>query len=258
MIIRNRRKFALGAVGLVTFFVVLTVWMSPIMGEQSGLAWADDFFNQLSKSSAYQLPALLQKAPGYRGKTFDVTFKARKPEDAARIARVFTVALGGGQAPEASAAAGPAAQPPGSEGPLAEAAGDRVHLRGDLGTAAVALLTDAEPLYHNQDGELQQKYGMSGQEVLYWYWTAFGEIYKHYIGRGEVATSNFASEMRTKVCEPVYNFAGIAPTRASEAAGKLAFLLAFYVVYTIWYGFSIMFLFEGMAISAHRVTKKEV
>ena len=244
MIVRNRRKFALGIVGLVTFFVVLTVWVSPIAGDQSGLAWADDFFNQLSKSSAYQLPALLRKAPQYRGTSFDVTIRTRTPEDAAKIAGVFTAAWGPGPAPEGA-------------GAEATVSGSSVRLQGDLGATATALLTDAEAVYHNQDGPVREKYGISGQEMLYWYWTAFGDIYKFYIGRGEVATSNFASEMRTRVCEPLYNFSGIAPTRVAEAAGKIAFLLAFYVAYTLWYGFSIMFLFEGMGISAQRATRKE-
>ena len=78
------------------------------------------------------------------------------------------------------------------------------------------------------------------------------------MGRVEVANANFASEMRTKVCEPIYNFWGTAPTRASEAKGKLAFLLVFYVVYTVWFGFSIMFLFEGMDIGRRRAKKQEV
>ena len=243
MIVRNRPRFVVGAVGLVTFFAVLTVWMSPIADGKSGLVWADGFFNQLSKSSAYRLPELLRRAPDYRGQVFDVTVKTRTPEDAARLAKVFAIALGGEKGPEPF---------------VAEAAGSSVHLKGDLGAAAAALLADAEPVYRNQDEPLQGKYGMSGREVLYWYWTGFGEIYKHYMGRAEVGTANFASAMRTKVCEPIYNFHGIPPARASEAMGRLVFLLGFYVLYTLWYGFSIMFLFEGMDISAQRARRREV
>ena len=86
----------------------------------------------------------------------------------------------------------------------------------------------------------------------------FGAIYKHYMSSIDVPSANFASAMRTKVCEPIYNFWGTPPTRASEAKGKLTFLLVFYVVYTVWFGFSIMFLFEGMDIGVRRAKKKEV
>jgi hypothetical protein len=56
--------------------------------------------------------------------------------------------------------------------------------------------------------------------------------------------------MTTRVFEPAYNFRGITPMRISDNYGKVIFLLVFYVLYTLWYGFSIMLIFEGVGISA--------
>ena len=52
--------------------------------------------------------------------------------------------------------------------------------------------------------------------------------------------------------------AGIRPRNLSENAGVIAFLLAFYIFYTVWNGFAIMYIFEGIGITATRpVEKKE-
>jgi len=232
--IRDRRKFFLGAAGLASFLIVLAVWLSPVFDGRSGLEWADDFFNQLSKQSAYYLPELCNQASALQGRIVAVSWPAGDAAEASRAARVLSSA--GGQATADQA---------------------QVRLKGDAGALAQALLADAEQVFGGDTAALECRYGLGAKEVLYAWWTAFGAIYKQFIREGDRPASDFASAMRTRVCEPVYNFAGIEPLAVLSAPGRLAFLLAFYLGYTVWYGFSILYLFEGLGIVLRKREKRE-
>ncbi len=61
-----------------------------------------------------------------------------------------------------------------------------------------------------------------------------------------------------KGVEVAYNFAKIEPESASSRMGILSFSLVFYVVYTLWWGLAIMFLFEGIGLEMKAGAKKEV
>jgi hypothetical protein len=45
--------------------------------------------------------------------------------------------------------------------------------------------------------------------------------------------------------ECAYNYYGIEPWKVSDRIGLVLFSLIFYVVYTVWYGYAIIFLLEG-------------
>lgn len=232
--IRDRAKFNIGILGLVTFFIALTIWLSPVIDDQTGLQWADNFFNQLSKNSSHFIPRVSQDAERYRGKGFQAQVTVKDPAIAQHIAQLFARA--------------------GSE---AKTRGNQVTLAGDLGAVAKIVIADAEVMYENREHDLQAKYGFPGREVIFCWWTALDAIYQQFVDSGDVTTSNFASALKTKVCEPAYNFAGITPRNASDAGLLLFMLLAFYIVYTVWYGFSILYLFEGLGITAQATRREE-
>ena len=59
--------------------------------------------------------------------------------------------------------------------------------------------------------------------------------------------------------EPGYNFFGIFPRKAvRDNIALLTFMLVFYVVYTLWYGYGVFELFEGFGLGAHAGHKEEV
>jgi hypothetical protein len=51
--------------------------------------------------------------------------------------------------------------------------------------------------------------------------------------------------IKKKAVETAYNYYNIEPQKISDRFGIILLSLVFYVVYTVWYGFSIMFMFEG-------------
>ncbi|MBU4345679.1 MAG: hypothetical protein KKC73_09740, partial [Proteobacteria bacterium] len=51
-----------------------------------------------------------------------------------------------------------------------------------------------------------------------------------------------------KVVETSYNYYKIVPEKIGNKVGIVIFSLVFYVVYTLWYGFAILFMFEGWGL----------
>lgn len=60
--------------------------------------------------------------------------------------------------------------------------------------------------------------------------------------------AKIVSTIKKKAVETSYNYFQIQPQRISDRYGIVIFSLIFYVLYTLWYGFSIMFLFEGWGL----------
>ena len=52
-----------------------------------------------------------------------------------------------------------------------------------------------------------------------------------------------------KAVESSYNYYKIEPQKIRDRWGVVLFSLIFYVLYTLWYGFAIMFMFEGWGMA---------
>jgi hypothetical protein len=62
-----------------------------------------------------------------------------------------------------------------------------------------------------------------------------------------------------KGVEPAYNYYGVPAESVSSKAGVMTALLVFYVVYTMWWGYAIFYMFDGMGLSMKKAkVKKEV
>jgi hypothetical protein len=70
--------------------------------------------------------------------------------------------------------------------------------------------------------------------------------------------ANFLGELKTRTIEAAYNYYGVEPLEIREFAGVVVFLLVFYVIYTMWWGFSVYYLFEGLGITMAKAKKAEV
>ena len=231
----DRRKFHLGLVGLMTFLVVLAFWLFPMLSQKTGLEWADELFNQLAKNSIYFMPTATRRATKFEGVVVDLGVDPRWTGGDARIAQIVQ-----------------------RNGMSARVIGDgRVRIVSDLGLLAKAAADDADLLFKGQEQDLSDKYGMGGKEVIYYWWTAFDGLVRRYIQENRPSEADFARFMTTRVLEPSYNFGGIPSRNISENVGIVVFLLGFYILYTLWLGFSIMFLFEGIGIRPTRSAEKK-
>lgn len=242
MAIKHKRHFTVGIILTITFFVVLILMFSPIFPKtpdgkpQNGLEWADEMYNRLSKGSSYFIPKLMKGNEEFMGKMFSVSIKMDNPEDAEKAAKLFTTA-----------------------GATVEVKGAELKIEGDLGKTLHAVLKDADAMYHNEGAKVSGLYGYDEKKVMKDWWKALGNIEKVFKKEKKVKELKIVSDVNKKAVETSYNYYGIMPQKVKERAGLMTFLLVFYVAYTMWCGFAIFYLFEGMGLSMKKAkVKKEV
>jgi len=235
MLVRDKRKFRIGLIGLLAFLVALAFWIFPVRGHRTGLQWADNLFNQLTKSSAYYIPSVALKSEKFRGVLADVGVNPRWPGGDKWVVKILMA----------------------NEIPASPIGDGRVRIRGDLWRLSMAASADADLLFKGQEEVCRNKYGLSGKEVIYYWWTAFDDLTRRYIQLNRPEEADFTRFITTRVLEPSYNFAGIEPRNLSTNLGTVILLLLVYVLYTVWYGFAIMYLFEGIGITATKGREKK-
>jgi len=231
----DKRQFTLGVVGLITFLVVLVVFLAPVFGGRTGMQAADDLFNSLSKNSSYYIPDVMESAKKFEGKELDFNVTAGDAEEADKT-RVLLEAAGAGVTQE----------------------GTTLKVRGDLGAIAATALADADSLFQVRKGEVQARYGFPAREAVYYWYNVFKAVEKKALKENLAKEALFAKKVQTKALEPAYNFTGIPPASIGERMGVTVGLLVFYIVYTIWWGVSVLLIFEGLGITASKpAVKKE-
>lgn len=243
----DKKHLTMGLILLASFVGVLILIFAPIYpGGLNGLEYSDDLFNKLAKGSAYQIPKLKKDVEKHKGKTLDVVIDAKKPTDkpgdaekrAERIAKVFTI-----------------------NGAKAEVEGSKVHITGDFGAIMAAALEDADQMYNNNGDYIKKKYDVTDDEKMkqmfrQWH-NALSLVNKRLTLDKKAQDANFVKSVITKAIEPAYNFYGIIAVKISEKAGLATGLLIFYVLYTIWYGFGVLYIFEGLGLSTKKAKKRK-
>ncbi len=225
--IANKKKFYTGLFGLLSFFVLLGVMFTPIFDGKNALAYADELFNSVSKDSAYQVPDLLEEAAEHQGTAVNVTIKMDSAAQADQTALLYRQA--------------------GAEAETSEA---KLTVRGDLAMIAQGVLADADLMHQNDGAAVVAKYGYDEKRVMYNWWMSFDKMGKDLEKQGLKDEKKFVQEVKENAIEPAYNFYQIEAKSMSSKMGVVAFALVFYVVYTVWYGFSLMYMFEGWGLAA--------
>lgn len=233
----HRKHLSWGIFLAVTFLAVLAVIFSPIFGEgRNGLAFADDLFNKLSKGSSYFIPKIMKTNEKFMGKTFAVTIQIEKPEEAEKIAGLFSTA-----------------------GAFAEVQGPELRLEGDLGRVVEAVLRDSEDMYRNQGSRIASAYGMNEKDAMKLWWQALDKMGKVFAKEKMIEEAKLVSDTNKKAVETAYNYYGIEAQKVTEKAVLMTGLLIFYVIYTLWWGFAIFNIFEGIGLTMKKAkVKKEI
>jgi hypothetical protein len=233
----NTKKLLLGTFLLISFAVVLFLIFMPIFGDgRNGLQYADDFFNSLSKGSSNYMDDMRQLSQGFVGTPFTADITMESPEQAQQTEVLFTQA-----------------------GAQVEVDGPRLKISGDLGQVLLLAVNHAEALFHNQGEKLQAQYNYSGREVVRNWWVAFKNLDTDLKRQEEFKAARVVVEVQQRAIEPGYNFYGITPKMVRDHIGMLTFMLVFYVVYTLWFGYGIFELFEGLGLGMGKpLVKKEV
>jgi len=219
----------------VSFWIVEAMIFTPMFGNgMNGLDYADDLFNKLSKGSSYFIPKLQKGVQGFAGRPFAAEVSLEKPETAALAANLFMAA-----------------------GATAKAEGGKLAVSGDLGAVLTVVLRDADEMYRNEGKAVAARYGVKEKDALRAWWTSFSAVDKYLKKNGKIEEAKMVSDVMKKGVETAYNYYGIPAEKVSDKAGLMTFLLVFYVVYTMWWGFAIYYIFDGIGLTMTKAKVKK-
>lgn len=224
--IADKPTFAKGAGLMASFIVIFVLIFMPLFGNgKNGLEYLDDLYNSISKGSAYYIPKLQEEVKPYSGKTVKMSLKMDSSEQALQTEKMMKFS-----------------------GAATTVSDSLLEVEGDLGKLLENCLADADLMYSNMGDKVKNKYGINERQVLFNWWAAAKLMDKDLKKQKLFKEAMVVTTVKKKGVETSYNYYKIEPQKISAKWGIVLFSLVFYVIYTIWYGFGIMFLFEGWGL----------
>ena len=227
--IANKKEFGGGLVMMVGFWIVFALLLSPLYpGEGKKvnmLDYMDNMYNSISKKSSYYIPAAREKAEAYRGDIITLNIKTDETLSAQRLTTILQHA-----------------------GATVQAGEQEITVSGDLGGILTAVLADADAMFANDGQTVSAKYGANEKQVMFDWYNALKSMEKSLTKQKKFKESKILYQVRTKTVEPAYNYYGIEAQSIKDKAVLVIFSLVGYVIYTMWFGFAILFMFEGWGL----------
>ncbi len=234
MIVKNKKIFSIGMFFAITFFGVLFLIFSPVFNGKNGLQYSDDSFNKLAKGSSYFIPKVSKSVEKFVGKPLSVSIKLDKAEEVENTSKLLTAAGAG-----------------------VETKDTQLKVEGDLGVILQSALKDSDAMYKNDGKTVSERYGYDEKKAMKNWWEALSRIDKALKKDKLIAESKIVSDVTKKAVEPGYNFYKIDANKVSEHAGMMSGLLVFYVAYTMWWGYAIFYMFDGLGLSMKKAKIKK-
>lgn len=230
MRIANKKSLIRGVLLLASFIIMLSVMLMPVIpgsdGEKlTGLEYADEVFNELSKGSSYFIPLAEKAAKEMEGKNTHLVAPLTS-ERQAEMARTLLKEAG-----------------------LNHLAveGDKLAFWGDLGKILSSAVQDSDLMYNNDGKTVREKYnGANPLEVMSAWWHLLNPCIRELQKQKLLDEANAVDQVLKRAVEPGNNFYGIPAEKVSSNLLLLSGLLLFYIFYTTWYGFGIYEIFDGL------------
>ncbi len=221
----NKKEFFSGVGLMVAFLVVLVIMFSPVFGGQNGLNYLDGLYNSISKGSAYYIPDLKIKAAKQSGNAITASVVMKDEKQAMETAPLFL-----------------------KSGAMVNVTGSEIKVSGDLGSILTNCLEDSDQMFNNRGEAVKDKYKMDERLSMYNWWMALKALTKDLNKQKKFAETKFIGDINKRAVECSYNYYKVTPENITAKWGLVVFSLVFYVVYTMWYGFAILFMFEGWGL----------
>lgn len=234
MLIRHSKMFNMGAFFAISFLGVLFMIFSPVFSGKNGLEFADESFNKLAKGSSYFIPKVTKSVEKAAGQMFSASINLEKNEDAVATEKILSAA-----------------------GAKVTRNDVTLTVEGDAAVILESALRDADAMYNNNGKAVKDRYGMDEKKALKYWWTALGKIEKQMKKNKQIETAKVVSDVNKKAIEPGYNFYQIAANKVIDHAGMMSGLLVFYVFYTMWWGYAIFYLFDGIGLTMKKAKVKK-
>ncbi len=236
MIIYDKKVFFQGLTLGVAFLAILYYMFTPNFNGTNAFHASDNLFNSIAKGSTYYIPKVLEEAKTFEGEAFETEIFA---DDSKYIPYATTILE--------------------ENGFVVSEAASGITVSGDLGALMVKATEDSDSMFKNKGQLLAQKYGMDEKQAMYVWWKTMKEIKLALDQQKAFSPATFISKNVIKrAIEVGYNFYGIEGQKAADRWGIILFSLVFYVVYTMWWGYAIFFMFEGIGLAMTKGKKKEM
>lgn len=240
-----KKEMSKGLILFISFFIIFAaMWANWYGKDETGKGLnafeaADNLFNSISKGSSYFVDKLSQDNANFTGDTdLDMTVEI---SDDSMLPMLNTVLSQHIQE--------------------VQIIGNNITFQADLVNLIDEILTDSEDLYNNSAAELAARYGVDQDEtraVGYAWYLLLKGMEDTFNNQGDFAQAKHVKEVINRGVEVGYNFYGIEAEKVTSKAGILSFSLVFYVLYTLWWGMAIFYLFEGFGLKMTKGKKKEV
>ena len=233
----RRMNLSLGVILLACFALVLFLIFMPIFGNgQNGLAYSDEFFNALAKDSSNHMASMRKLSQTLVGTPFAAQIEMTSSQQAQATQVLYAQA-----------------------GAQAEVSGSALKISGDLGKVLLKSVNDADALFNEQGEKLADRYHYGAKMALNNWWYSFNKLDAALKKQKNFKQAKAIAEVQKRALEPAYNFSGISPSGVGENTLLLTLMLGFYVLYTLFYGFGIYEVFEGLGLQMEKSgTKEEV
>ena len=240
MLIREKAPFLRGVLMLAVFFVLLAVLFMPFFHDENGkaltgLEYSDNVFNRLSKGSSYFIPEVRKSVETVAGSLVTLSVTLKKED----LAPMAVAALNKAGAQDVSIE------------------GTTLNFSGDLGQILSSATDDGDALYHNNGDVVSLKYGGEPPlKVAAAWWHILSPSLKELQKQRLLHEAKVVDQVLRRALEPGNNFYSIQPAKVSDHVLLLGGLLLFYLFYTLWYGFAIFELFEGLGLAMSKAKDK--
>ena len=226
----KKKELGIGVFLLVTFMVIMVMIFMPIVDDGNALNYLDNLYNSISKGSAYYIPKVEHLVEEHGSEVVTLNLKLEDSRTAQATEPLFVRA-----------------------GATTAVEGATLMVNGDIEIIFGTCLEDAESAYHNRGEDLVARYGTDARTTLHNWWQALGAMEKDLNRQKLFAAAKLTHTVQAKTVECAYNYYGIEAQAIKDRWGTVLFSLVFYVLYTIWYGYGIMFVFEGLGfeLAAH-------
>ncbi|MEW6595213.1 MAG: hypothetical protein AB1413_10120 [Thermodesulfobacteriota bacterium] len=223
--IANKKEFGGGLVMMIGFWIVFAILLSPLFEGKNLLDYMDGLYNSISKKSAYYIPEMAEKADTLKGSAFSMKIKVEDQTAATRVAAMLNKA-----------------------GATVEQAEGELQVNGDLGVVLASAMADAELVYNNDGAAVQTKHGAEARQVMFDWHNTLSAMEKQFTKQEKFAESTTLYKAKTKAIETAYNYYDIEAQSIKDKLLIVVLSLVGYVIYTMWFGFAILFMFEGWGL----------
>jgi len=231
-VVVKKTEFGVGLILSLTFFIILFVMHSGRMFGVDGKSlvdYTDKMFVSVSKGSVYFIPEIMQKTSEDVGKPIDVGIMGDE-----KTAMLFEKANA-----------------------KTELDNKTLRIRGDLGEIERSAVQDADLLFKGDEKRLHEKYGFDGKEVVKRWWTSLKAMEGTLRKAKKFEEIESLSNVRIKALEPAFNYYGVEAASAGDYAFGITTIVVCYVLYTVWWGFAIYFLCEGVGLLVRKGKEKK-